>query len=63
MTVSTYAIDSSRTLRRSTAEIGVEVVAEPDCDWIATLSPDADRFVCWTDDSQLDLWAIRELKP
>lgn len=61
--VYTYAIDSLRILRRSTAEIGVEVVAEPDCDWIATMSPDADRFVCRTDESRLDLWVIRDLKP
>jgi len=51
-----------RIRRRSTDGSGVEALAE-DCDWVASMSHDGTRFVCWDDESRLDLWVVRDFEP
>lgn len=58
----THALDSLRIRRRSTDGSSVEILAEH-CRWAASVSHDGTRFVCWDDESRLDLWVVRDVQP
>lgn len=58
----THAPDSLRIRRRAIDGSGVETLAEG-CNGVASMSHDGTRFVCWDDESRLDLWVVRDVQP